>query len=286
MSARVLDGRPVARRVREGVAARVRALRGKGVVPCLAAVLVGDDPASQVYVGRKEQACRQVGIDSRVLRLPKETTMEELRRILAALAADPAVHGVLVQQPLPPQCDLAEVAMAVPPEKDVDGLHPYNAGRLLRGERGLLPCTPRGIMTLLRHYDIPVAGRSAVIVGRSMLVGRPLAALLLHADATVTLCHSRTPDLAHWTRQADILVVAVGRPGLIQPAMVRPGAAVVDVGITRCGDRLLGDVDPSVADVAGALSPVPGGVGPMTVAMLLENTVEAAEWSISKPKQP
>jgi methylenetetrahydrofolate dehydrogenase (NADP+)/methenyltetrahydrofolate cyclohydrolase len=272
----LLDGRPVSRALRARAAEQAAALRARGVAPCLAAVLVGDDPASQVYVANKERACAGAGIDSRVHRLPASTGMAELRAVVGGLAADPAVHGILVQQPLPPQLDTSAVVAAVPPEKDVDGLHPVNAGLLARGEPGIVPCTPLGVLELLRHYDVPVAGRHAVIVGRSNLVGRPLALLLLRHDATVTVCHSRTADLTAVCRTADILVAAVGRPGVIAPEMVRPGAAVVDVGINRTPAGLVGDVHPGVAGVAGALSPVPGGVGPLTVAMLLRNTVEAA----------
>lgn len=271
-----LDGRPVSQRLRARAAERAAGLRARGVVPCLAAVLVGDDPASQVYVGSKEKACAKAGIDSRVLRLPAATSMAQLARVLDELAADPAVHGVLVQQPLPPQIDTAAVVSAVPPAKDVDGLHPLNAGRLARGEPGLVPCTPAGVLELLQHYEVAVAGRNAVIVGRSLLVGRPLGLLLLTQDATVTVCHSKSRDLAAICRSADILVAAVGRPGLITAEMVRPGAAVVDVGINRAPGGLVGDVHPGVAEVAGALSPVPGGVGLLTVAMLLLNTVQAA----------
>lgn len=272
----LLEGRPVSRALRAQAAERAAELRARGTVPCLAAVLVGDDPASHIYVGSKEKACARAGIDSRVLRLPAATTMAELRSVVDDLAADPAVHGILVQQPLPPQIDTRAIVEAVPPAKDVDGLHPVNAGRLARGEPGLVPCTPLGVLELLRHYDIPVAGRHAVIVGRSNLVGRPLALLLLRHDATVTVCHSRSRDLPALCRSADLLVAAVGRPGLLTAGMVRPGATVVDVGINRTPDGVVGDAAPGVAEVAGALSPVPGGVGLLTVAMLLCNTVEAA----------
>jgi methylenetetrahydrofolate dehydrogenase (NADP+)/methenyltetrahydrofolate cyclohydrolase len=271
-----LDGRPPSQAIRAETAERAARLRSRGVAPCLAAVLVGDDPASQIYVGSKERACARAGIDSRVLRLPASTTMAQLRDVLDGLAADPAVHGILVQQPLPPQLDTSEVVASVPPAKDVDGLHPWNAGRLARGESGLVPCTPLGVVALLEHYGVPIAGRHVVIVGRSNLVGRPLSLLLLRRDATVTVCHSRTQDLAAVCRSADILVAAVGRPGLITADMARPGAVVVDVGINRTADGVVGDVHPAVAEVAAAISPVPGGVGLLTVAMLLRNTVEAA----------
>jgi methylenetetrahydrofolate dehydrogenase (NADP+)/methenyltetrahydrofolate cyclohydrolase len=282
---RVLDGRPVARAIRNEVAAGVDALvRERGVRPCLAAVLVGDDPASEVYVAGKQRDCQRVGIASRLVRLPADCTRERLRQTLDHLSADPEVHGVLVQQPLPPQLDANEASALVDPRKDVDGLTPVQAGRLLRGEPGLVPCTPLGVIALLKHYGVALAGCHAVVVGRSTLVGRPLALLLLRENATVTVCHSRTADLAAITRQADVLVAATGRPGLIRAGMVRPGAAVVDVGITRTDAGLLGDVDPAVGEVAD-LTPVPGGVGPMTRALLLRNTLEAARaWSSSAPR--
>jgi methylenetetrahydrofolate dehydrogenase (NADP+)/methenyltetrahydrofolate cyclohydrolase len=277
VSALVLDGRPVARAIRGRLAQRVAVLRARGIAPCLAVVLVGDDPASLVYVGQKEKACREVGIESRVLRLPASSSAPAVLSAVEGLGADAAVHGIIVQQPLPGHLDASAAVGAVPPGKDVDGLHPYNAGRLMRSEPGFVSCTPRGVMALLEAYDIRVAGRTAVVVGRSTLVGRPMGMLLLAADATVAFCHSRTANLGEWTRRADVLVVAAGRPALVRPDMVRPGAAVVDVGISRIDGRLQGDVDPAVAEVAGALSPVPGGVGPLTVAMLLDNTVQAAE---------
>ncbi len=279
---RELDGRPVAKAMRQEVAAGVRALvRDRGVRPCLAAVLVGSDPGSEVYVAGKQRDCERVGITSRLVRLPEDCTRERLVQTLEELSADREVHGILVQQPLPRQLDAAEASALVDPRKDVDGLTPLQAGRLLRGEPGFVPCTPLGVMEILRFYEIPVAGRHAVVVGRSTLVGRPVALLLLHANATVTICHSRTADLPAMTRQADILVAATGRPGLIRPEMVRRGAAVIDVGITRTDDGLVGDVDPAVAEAA-ELTPVPGGVGPMTRALLLRNTLEAARaWSSS-----
>ena len=282
---RLLDGGPVARAIRKEVRGGVEALvRERGVRPCLAAVLVGNDPASEVYVAGKQRDCERVGITSRLVRLPADCTRERLVATLAQLSADREVHGILVQQPLPAQLDAAEASALVDPGKDVDGLTPVQAGRLLRGEPGFVPCTPLGVMEILRFYEIPVAGRHAVVVGRSTLVGRPVALLLLHANATVTICHSRTADLPAMTRQADIVVAATGRPGLIRPDMVRPGVAVIDVGITRTDAGLVGDVDPAVGEVA-ELTPVPGGVGPMTRAMLLRNTLEAArQWSSSGPR--
>ncbi len=273
----VLDGRSLARRIRSTVAVEAAALREQtGVTPCLAAVLVGDDPASAVYVRNKERECGRAGLTSRVLRLAAKTTWDALHAELDRLGADDGVHGILVQQPLPPQIPVDAVVTHTDPRKDVDGLHPLSGGRLLRGAAGFVPCTPLGVMALLRHYDIPLRGRRAVVVGRSTLVGKPLALLLLAADATVTVCHSRTPDLGAVTREADIVCVAVGRAGVLTPDMVRPGAVVIDVGINRVDDRLVGDVAPGVAEVAGALSPVPGGIGPLTIAMLLMNTLQAA----------
>lgn len=273
---RVLDGRPVARAIRHEVRGEVEAfVKERGFRPCLAAVLVGNDPASEVYVAGKERDCGRVGIESRVVRLPQDTTREQLRAKLDELSGDRGVHGLLVQQPLPPQLDANEASALVDPAKDVDGLTPVQAGRLLRGETGLVPCTPLGVIEILRYYEVPLKGRHAVVVGRSTLVGKPLALLLLREHATVTMCHSRTTDLGAITRQADILVAATGRPGLITPEMVRPGTTVIDVGITRTGDKLAGDCDPAVGEIAD-LTPVPGGVGLMTRALLLRNTLQAA----------
>jgi len=275
----VLDGLALAREIRRRVKAEAAELRAaSGVTPKLAAVLVGEDAASEIYVAGKERDCARAGLQSVVLRLPADTPWEVLRARIDELGADPAVHGILVQQPLPPQLSAALVAVHTDPRKDVDGLHPLSAGHLLRGEAeaGFVPCTPLGVMELLRHHGIALRGRRAVVVGRSTLVGKPLALLLLAADATVTLCHSRTPDLGQVTRQADILCLAAGRAGLIGADMVQPGATVVDIAMNRGADGLVGDARPEVAAVAGALTPVPGGVGPMTRAMLLCNTLLAA----------
>lgn len=272
--------------IREGAATESKRLTEMaGVVPCLAAVLVGGDPASATYVRMKARACDEAGFRSRTLRLSEEITQAELLAKVEGLNDDPAVHGILVQLPLPVQIDTARIMHAVNPAKDVDGFHPVNVGRLVAGdlESGFVPATPAGIMRLIRSTGIDVAGSEVVIVGRSDIVGKPVALLLLHAHATVTICHSRTRSLAEHTRRADILVVAVGRAGFVDGAMVKPGAVVIDVGTNRVpklageGHRLVGDVDfDSVARVAGHLTPVPGGVGPMTIAMLLSNTVEAA----------
>ena len=275
----LLDGKELAKLIRRKVKVEARELTAAtGVVPKLAAVLVGNDPASEIYVTSKQRDCERAGLESVVIRLPEATTWAELREHLDGLGADPSVHGILVQQPLPPQLDAAAVAAHTDPRKDVDGLHPLSAGHLLRNEQneGFVPCTPLGIMELLRHYGVPVSGKHAVVIGRSTLVGKPLALLLLAANATVTMCHSRTPDLGALTRQADIVCLAAGRAGLLTPDMIRPGTTVVDVAINRSDTGLVGDAAPEVEAVAGAWTPVPGGVGPMTRAMLLQNTLLAA----------
>ncbi|HJR53622.1 MAG TPA: bifunctional methylenetetrahydrofolate dehydrogenase/methenyltetrahydrofolate cyclohydrolase FolD [Gemmatimonadota bacterium] len=285
MSARPIDGRGIAAGIRAQVAEAAAALaKSSGVRPGLAAVLVGDDPASAAYVKMKRKACEEAGLASRVLRLPVETRQEELLARVAELNADSEIHGILVQLPLPSQIDEAAVVRAVDPDKDVDGFHPLNVGRVALGEldRAFVPATPAGILRLLDETGVELAGAEAVVIGRSAIVGRPTATLLLHRSATVTVCHSRSRDLASHTRRADVLVAAVGKAGFVTAAMVKPGAAVIDVGISRVTDsdgkgRLVGDVDfEGVSRVAGCLTPVPGGVGPMTIAMLLENTLAAA----------
>lgn len=278
MGAVLLDGRALAAEVRSHLRERVRRLReAAGIEPGLAVVLVGDDPASQTYVRNKERAAAEVGVRSVVFRLPAGAGRTEALALLRDLDGDPAWHGVLIQAPVPPPLDLDELIQAVRPEKDVDGFHPVNLGLLMRGRPGLVACTPLGVMALLGRAGVALRGRHAVVVGRSVIVGRPMSLLLLAADATVTVCHRHTPYLTEHTRRADVLVVAVGRAGLVRPDMVKPGAAVVDVGINRTDAGLVGDVDPAVAGVASFLTPVPGGVGPMTVAMLLANTILAAE---------
>jgi methylenetetrahydrofolate dehydrogenase (NADP+)/methenyltetrahydrofolate cyclohydrolase len=270
-----MDGKALAERVRAQVAAEVAAFeRPIG----LATVLVGDDPASDVYIRAKHRATLEVGMAPRDLRLPAETSEEELLELVAGLNADEEVDGILVQLPLPAGIDEGRVIRAVDPVKDVDGFHPLNAGLLLAGTPAHVPGTPAGVLELLDEYDVPLEGAEAVVVGRSDIVGKPVALLLLHRHATVTVCHSRTRDLAGAARRADVLVAAVGVPGIVRPEMVKPGAAVVDVGITRTEAGLLGDVHPAVAEVAGLLTPVPGGVGPMTIAMLLQSTVRAARY--------
>jgi methylenetetrahydrofolate dehydrogenase (NADP+) / methenyltetrahydrofolate cyclohydrolase len=270
--ATLLDGKALAERVRAEVKEEVAALGQLG----LATVLVGDDAASQIYIRRKHEAAGEVGIEATDVRLPAETTQDELLERIAELNADSSVHGILVQLPLPDHLDEAAAILAVDPAKDVDGLHPLNAGQLYLGRPTLVPATPVGIMALLAEYGVELTGAKAVVVGRSDIVGKPVAHLLLQEHATVTICHSRTRDLARETLDADVLVVAVGHPALVTADMVKGGAAVVDVGMNRTEAGLVGDVDAAAMDVAGHMTPVPGGVGPMTIASLLRNTVRAA----------
>lgn len=267
-----MDGKALAERIRAEVAAEVEELGEVG----LTTVLVGDDPASEIYIRRKQEAAREAGILSRDYRLAEDTTEDDLLDLVAQLNADAAVDGILVQLPLPSQIDEQRVIDAVDPAKDVDGFHPVNAGKLFLGQEGLVAATPTGILTLLDEYDVPLVGARAVVVGRSNIVGKPVALLLLARHATVTICHSRTSDLAAQTSEADVLVAAVGHAGLITPGMVKEGATVIDVGMNRTDEGLRGDVDPAVAERAGLMTPVPGGVGPMTIASLLRNTVKVA----------
>ena len=269
-----MDGRALAERVRAEVADEVAELGGVS----LATVLVGDDPASEIYIRHKHTAATAAGIRTDDKRLPATTTEDEVLTLVADLNADDGIDGILVQTPLPAHIDESRVMRALDPVKDVDGLHPFNAGQLLLGQPTFVGATPLGVMRMLDEYGVPVAGARAVVIGRSVIVGRPLALLLLHANATVTICHTRTVDLRTHTVEADILVAAVGRPGVVTADMVKAGAAVVDVGITRTDAGLVGDVDSAVAEVAGFVTPVPGGVGPMTIAMLLLNTVLAARY--------
>jgi methylenetetrahydrofolate dehydrogenase (NADP+)/methenyltetrahydrofolate cyclohydrolase len=282
MAATIIDGKSLAAAVRAAQKSAVAALAARGVRPGLAAVLVGDDPASRVYVRNKARACEETGVRSETHEFPENISESALIERVARLNADRAVHGILVQLPLPPHIGADRVLAAVSPAKDVDGFHAVNLGALLQGRPGFVPGTPAGVMRLLEHAGVPLAGKNATIVGRSSIVGKPLALLLLQKDATVTICHSKTRDLASVTRQADILVAAVGRAKLITADMVKAGACVIDVGINRLPDgKLAGDVDfAGVKQVAGSITPVPGGVGPMTVAMLIVNTVRAAELSI------
>jgi methylenetetrahydrofolate dehydrogenase (NADP+)/methenyltetrahydrofolate cyclohydrolase len=269
-----MDGAALAARLRSELTEEIAQLGDVG----LATVLVGDDPASQIYIRLKHKAADDVGIRAIDKRLRADTSEEQLVELVEELNEDDSVDGILVQTPLPTQIDEARVMRTIDPMKDVDGLHPFNAGQLFFGLQTLVGATPVGIMRLLGEYQIPIAGARAVVVGRSLIVGRPVAMLLLHANATVTICHSRTDDLARHTLDADILVAAVGHLGLITADMVKQGAAVIDVGMNRTDDGLFGDVDPGVADVAAFLTPVPGGVGPMTIACLLENALRAARY--------
>ncbi|MDR2247986.1 MAG: bifunctional 5,10-methylene-tetrahydrofolate dehydrogenase/5,10-methylene-tetrahydrofolate cyclohydrolase [Treponema sp.] len=287
MAAVVIDGKAAARRIREEVRERALALREKGVIPCLGVILAGEDPASLSYITAKERALEEAGMASRDIRLPADSREAALLSHIARLNRDPAVHGILVQLPLPPAIREDRVLAALDPQKDVDGFHPVSVGNLVLGKRGFAPCTPQGVLALLREARVPLAGAHTVVVGRSNIVGKPLANLLSRREynATVTLCHTGTRNLARYTRQADILIAAAGKAGLITADMIREGAAVIDVGVNRVPDagakkgyRLRGDVDfEGASRRASVITPVPGGVGPMTVAMLLRNLVQAAE---------
>lgn len=276
MAAVWMDGRAVAKAYKEEIARETEAILASGVTPHLAVVLVGENPASQVYVRNKENACQKAGIRSSVIRLSEDCSQDELEKVVASLNDDEGVHGILVQLPLPAHLDEARVLAMIDPDKDVDGFHAMNSGRLMNGQSGFVPCTPLGVMKLLEAYRIPLEGRHAVVIGRSNIVGKPMAMLLLAQNATVTVCHSRTKNLAELTRQADILVAAVGKAGFVTADMVKPGAVVIDVGINRVDGQIVGDVDALVSEVAGYMTPVPGGVGQMTIAMLLANTLQAA----------
>lgn len=278
MTAQILNGNEIAQQIRCELKEEVKALTEKGIVPGLAVIIVGENPASKVYVGRKHKACQELGLYSEVIELPVETTTEILLDKVKVLNQNPAIHGILVQLPLPKHIEEDAVLKAILPEKDVDGFHPVNVGKLTVGQESLTPCTPTGIMKMLELKGISPSGKHAVIIGRSNIVGKPMAALLLAKDATVTICHSRTATLSQITRQADILVAAVGKPNFVTADMVKPGSVVIDVGINRVDGKLIGDVDfAAVKDVAGSITPVPGGVGPLTIAMLLYNTVKAAK---------
>jgi methylenetetrahydrofolate dehydrogenase (NADP+) / methenyltetrahydrofolate cyclohydrolase len=303
MAAQLLDGAAVAEAIRQGVASRVKELGSRGIKPGLAVVIVGDDPASKVYVGSKVKACQALGLHSEKYELPAQTTTEELLALVESLNRRDDIDGILVQLPLPKQVETRRILEAVDPAKDVDGFHATNVGRLVRGEETLVACTPAGIIEMLDHYRIPIEGSRAVVVGRSDIVGKPIAMLLLHRNATVTICHSRTRNLPEVTREADVLIAAIGRPAMITGDFIREGAVVVDVGmnnvttadevkrifadseipkrmdaLARRGYTLAGDVEPrTVAERASWLTPVPGGVGPLTIAMLMKNTLRAAE---------
>jgi len=272
VTATLIDGKALAAKVREEVAASVAQLDHVGV----ATVLVGDDPASHIYINLKQKAAAAAGIESHDHRLPADTSEADVLALIAELNADDGVDGLLVQLPLPGHIDEANVIDAIDPAKDIDGIHPYNAGRLYLGRPTLVPGTPLGVMRMLDEYEIPLQGANAVVIGRSAIVGKPMAQLLLAANATVTTCHSRTRDLKKHTLEADVLVAAVGQPHVVKRDMVKAGSTVIDVGLTRTDDGLFGDVDPTAAERAAYITPVPGGVGPMTIAMVLQNTVTAA----------
>ena len=287
MSAQIIDGKAIAAEVRGEVAAKVAELKSKGITPCLAVILVGENPASVSYVTGKRKALAEVGMEDRSLTLPESTSEEELLKIIAELNADKSVHGILVQLPLPRHINEDKVIMAIAPEKDVDGFHPVNVGNMMIGRPGFLPCTPHGIIVLLEKMGIETSGKHAVVIGRSNIVGKPVSILLARKETncTVTICHTGTKNMAEITRQADILVVASGHPHTLKGDMVKQGAVVIDVGVNRIPDaskksgfRLIGDADfDDLQDVASFITPVPGGVGPMTIAMLMFNTLEAAE---------
>jgi methylenetetrahydrofolate dehydrogenase (NADP+)/methenyltetrahydrofolate cyclohydrolase len=283
MSAVIIDGKALGRSIEDDLSERVTALRERGVTPNLAVVIAGEDPASQVYVRNKQRACERCGILSTRIDLPSTATQDDILEIVGDLNTDDSVHGILVQSPAPEGVDELAVAGAIDPAKDVDGFHPSNLGKLVQGvSDGLLPCTPAGVLRMLEESGVALSGSKAVVIGRSRIVGMPMALMLAQRgiDCTVTIAHSRTHDVAALCREADIVVAAIGRPHTVKPDWIKPGAAVVDVGISRAdGGGLAGDVDPGVAEVAGWMTPVPGGVGPMTIAMLLSNTVRAAESS-------
>lgn len=279
MPARLIDGKAIAQEIRKEIKEKVEALQQQGKQPGLAVVLVGNDPASQTYVNSKEKACIEVGMYSEVHRLPAETSEAEMLRLIDQLNASEKIHGILVQLPLPKHIEEKKVIDRILPEKDVDGFHPINVGDLFTNTARFVACTPRGCIELLERMGVEISGKKAVVIGRSNIVGKPVAMLLLHRNATVTVCHSKTPDLKKECLDADILVVAIGRPEMITGDMIKPGAVVIDVGINRNAEgKLVGDVHfPSAQEVAGMITPVPGGVGPMTIAMLMLNTLEACK---------
>ncbi len=288
MAARIIDGKQVAKEMREELKVKVAALKEKGIVPGLAVILVGEDPASKSYVSAKEKACAEIGVYSDDNRLPADVSQEELMAVVNEKNNDPRINGILVQLPLPKHLNESEVLLAIDPAKDVDGFHPMNVGKMVVGEKAFLPCTPHGVVQLLARSGVEIEGSHVVVVGRSNIVGKPVANMLLqkkeNANATVTLCHTRTKDMAHFTKQADIIIAAAGRPNTVTADMVKDGVVVIDVGVNRVEDatkkrgyRLVGDVDfDAVKEKASLITPVPGGVGPMTITMLLFNTVESA----------
>ena len=283
MAAKILDGKVLSAEIKEQVAQRVAAMKAQGVTPGLAVILVGNDPASEIYVRNKGKGCEETGMLSRTIRMDGNTTQEELEEEIEKLNRDPAIHGILVQLPLPAHLDEQAALAKILPEKDVDGFHLVNAGHLMTRTEGVVPCTPKGALYMIRSAGIDLSGKEAVVIGRSNIVGKPMAMLLLQQNCTVTMCHSRTRDLAEHTRRADILVAAVGKAGFVTADMVKPGAVVIDVGINRVEGKVCGDVDfETVKEVAGWITPVPGGVGRMTIAMLLANTADAAERTMKR----
>ena len=285
MGAQILDGKVMSEKMRAIIAERVTLLKKQGVTPGLAVILVGNDPASEIYVRNKGKGCEETGIYSRTIHLPEETTQEELEHEIEKLNTDPAIHGILVQLPLPKQLDEQAALAKILPEKDVDGFHLINAGHMLSGTEGVIACTPRGALHMIKSTGIDLNGKEAVVIGRSNIVGKPMAMLLLRENCTVTICHSRTKNLAEHTRRADILVAAVGKAGFVTADMVKPGAIVIDVGINRVDGKVCGDVDfENVKEKAAWITPVPGGVGRMTITMLLNNTVEAAERTLKRDR--
>lgn len=283
MAAQILDGKVMSASLRAEIAERVQKLKEQGVTPGLAVILVGNDPASEIYVRNKGNGCAETGMYSRTIQMPAETTQEQLEDTIDELNADPAIHGILVQLPLPKHLDENAALAKILPEKDVDGFHLINAGHMLTGTEGVVACTPRGALYMIKSTGLDLNGKEAVVIGRSNIVGKPMAMLLLRENCTVTICHSRTKNLEEHTRRADILVAAVGKAGFVTADMVKPGSVVIDVGINRVDGKVKGDVDyDAVKEIAGWITPVPGGVGKMTITMLLANTVEAAERTLAK----
>ena len=283
MAAKILDGKVLSAEIREQVSRRVEALKQRGVTPGLAVILVGDDPASEIYVRNKGKGCEETGMLSRTVKMDASVTQEALEAEIDRLNADPAIHGILVQLPLPRHLDEQAALAKILPEKDVDGFHLINAGRLMTGSEGVIPCTPKGALYMIKSTGEELSGKEAVVIGRSNIVGKPMAMLLMRENCTVTVCHSRTKNLAEHTRRADILVAAVGKAGFVTADMVKPGAIVIDVGINRVDGKVCGDVDfENVKEKAGWITPVPGGVGKMTIAMLLANTADAAERTLER----
>lgn len=287
MSAKIIDGNAIAKKIRGELAIQVATLKAHDMKPGLSVILVGDDPASQVYVSKKINACSEVGIESQCSRFPSSVEPSEVLALIQKLNQDPLVHGILVQLPLPPQFNVREILESISQSKDVDGFHLYNVGALVVGQTVFPPCTPYGVQRILTHEGIVIEGKNVVVVGASNIVGKPMALMLMQQNATISICHAKTRDLAQYTILADILIVAAGKPGLIKAEMVKTGAVVIDVGINRLADgRLVGDVDfQAVAEKASHITPVPGGVGPMTVTMLLHNTVQSAQRTFVKREQ-